>query len=596
MSIYDERINGLRRLMREKGIAAFIIPTGDPHMSEYIPESWKLRAWYSGFTGSAGTLVVTAKQAGLWTDGRYYTQAQQQLANSQITLFRASEPDCPPPAAYIKDNLNVGDTAALDGRTQSADTVKRLRKLFAQKQINLLDSDAAMNLWSDRPKENCQNIFALDESISGCGVTQKLAQLRERIAEKQADGVFLSRLDETAWLFNLRGNDIACNPVFFSYAFVDASQAVLFANIEKIDEQTKQQLQKQGVALKKYEDAHAFLAGIKKPLTVIFDPRGTNSRIMETAQNNTQLKIKECESPVMMMKAVKNPVEIKNIYEAFRIDAAAQCEFYTWLFAELEQGNTYDEYYLAQKLTAFRRERESYITDSFEPIIGYAENAAIIHYSPQQSSAKTIAKRGLLLNDSGGQYRCGTTDTTRTVALGELTDEEKHDFTLCLKAMIALSRAQFKKGTTGEQLDILARRPFWEKGMDYRHGTGHGVGFLLNVHEGPHGFGAAANKTPLEIGMVITVEPGYYKEGSHGIRIENVVHVVSDKKTEYGEFYRFDTFTVMPIDTNCIEPQMLDTTEKEWLNNYHQHVWEQVSPLVGEKAKEWLKSKTQPIK
>lgn len=595
MTTINERIAALRQAMMQEGHSACIIPTGDPHMSENIPEHWEARRYFSGFTGSAGTLVVTDKNSGLWVDGRYYTQGAEQIAGSEIQLFRAVDADCPTIPQYLRDNLPEGSSVCIDGLIESHASCKALAKVLAEKNISLKDSSVVSKVWKDRPALLLEPVYALPLEYSGCSAPEKLSSLREALKKEGTDAILLTRLDEIAWLFNLRGSDIDCSPVFLSYAYISQEQAVLFTHKNRISPEIMDLLNQMSVSLQEYEEIFHFLEEIQQPVTLLCDDQGTNLRLMELAQNNPVITVKMQESPIQMMKAVKNQVELKNTYEAYILDAMAQSEFYGWLTEEMEKGIFYDEYELSCHLQNFRKQIKDYLGDSFPAIIGYGSNAAVIHYSPEEGTAKQTEPRGMLLNDSGGQYWQGTTDTTRTYAMGPLTLQEKRDFTLCLKGVLALTQAVFPEGTTGEQLDVLCRQYLWANGLDYRHGTGHGVGHLLNVHEGPHGFGKGANKVPLKEGMTVTIEPGYYDVGSHGIRIENVVHVVKGQKTEYGQFLHFETFTVMPIGTECIDVSMLTGHEREMLNSYHRRVYETIAPRISARAKKWLEEKTKAI-
>ncbi|MBE6884131.1 MAG: aminopeptidase P family protein [Ruminococcaceae bacterium] len=583
----NEKIASLRHSMKTRGISAYVIPSADPHLSEYFSAHWAARAYFSGFTGSAGTLVVTDKMSGLWTDGRYYLQASMQLADSEITLFRAADPDCPKIFDYLSQSLPSGSTVALDGMLFSENALTEARSTLTKKDIRLcLDSSVVEENWPDRPAECFTEIFELDESHSGCSRPEKLIQLRSRLKEKGADATVIAGLDSIAWLLNLRASDISKSPVFISFLYISLDAACLFTELSRLPENIAEKLKTDGIELRPYTALSAYISEISILQKLLCDPDTLNAAIFSTIRSNSLLDIIPGNDPVIDMKAIKNPCELRCQQEAYLRDGCALAEFFAELFENLENGETPTEYELTKKLSAYRLAQPGCTGDSFGAIIAYRQNAAIVHYSPSQNNSAVIHPEHMLLVDSGGQYLNGTTDTTRTVALGPISDEEKRDFTLVLKGHIALAEAVFPEGTTGRNLDPICRVQLWKYGLNYRHGTGHGVGFMLNVHEGPHNF---SGNVPLREGMVITIEPGFYHDGSHGIRTENVYYVTKAFSGEYGHFLRFENFTLFPIDTNCVDFALLSTDEKTWLQNYNRTVLEQLSPLVSHRAEQWLR-------
>lgn len=592
----NEKIAAVREKMSAKGISAFVVPSNDPHQSEYVSSHWKTRAYLSGFTGSAGTVVITDSMSGLWTDGRYYVQAANELEGSEMTLFRAAEPDCPTPTEYLSKNLAEKAVVGLNGKLFSAKAVKDMEKKYAKKGITIdCNLDFGNEVWEteNRPAEDLTEVYHLPIEYSGKSAADKIKEVREKLKDLDAEAIVVSRLDNIAWLYNIRANDVENTPVVIAYAYVSPSDAILFTNTNRVPDDVKKELANNGVSLQDYNAIYSYIESEKNKLTVLCDETEVNYSLYQKVKENPSLTIKEATDPIALMKGIKNETETKNTYEAYIKDGCAEAEFYGWLFEALENGETITEYSASEKLAQFRTEQDGNKGDSFTAIIAYRENAAMMHYAPSADCCKVIERSHLLLNDSGGQYWNGTTDTTRTFAVGEVTDTERHDYTLVLQAVIALSSARFKEGTTGSMLDVLSRGKLWQEGLDYRCGTGHGVGYLLNVHEGPHSF--SDKNTKLVEGMVLTIEPGIYTEGSHGIRTENTAVVMKDEKTEYGQFYHFDTFTVVPIDTACLDLSMMSDAEIKWLNDYNKHVYEVVSPRVSERAKKWLEKSTKPV-
>ena len=590
----NEKIAKIRELMRRDQVQAVIIPSGDPHMSEYFSAHWKTRSFVSGFTGSAGTYVITEDSAGLWTDGRYYVQAEKQIADSEAVLFRAAEPDCPTFTQYLYDHLPENSVVGLNGKLFSINSINQMKELFSGKNIEInIFADYGNDIWEDRPAEEYTPAFYFDEQYSGKSAADKLEELRETLQESDCDALVIGRVDNTNWLFNVRARDIPTSPLAISYGFVSQDEAVLFTSLDRVSPEMKERLTQNHICVKEYEEIYPYLEQLDRSMSVLCDEDEVNYLLYNSLQKNHNIMLVPGVSPIPMMKAVKNEIEIANTYKAYLKDGCAEAEFYGWLFEALENGEQLTEWSCSEKLHSFRAQQENFFSDSFTAIIAYRDNAAMMHYAPQPDNCATLKREHLLLNDSGGQYFEGTTDTTRTFALGEISAQERRDFTTSLKGVIALSSQKFLAGSTGSDLDAICRGKVWQDGLNYRCGTGHGVGYFLNVHEAPPNF--RDRTVAMEEGMFITIEPGVYTEGSHGVRTENSVVVSKDVQTEYGQFYRFDTFTVVPIDTDCIDISLLTDEEIRWLNSYHQHVYEQVAPLVSERAKKWLQKKTQPI-
>ncbi len=590
----NEKIAKIREMMDANKIDAVIIPSADPHMSEYFSDHWKTRAWVSGFTGSAGTFVITKKVAGLWTDGRYYVQAEKQLAGSEGVLFKMNEPETPKTYEYLAKELSENAVVGINGQLFSASYIKTMKESFAKKNIQIDSNvDYANDIWEDRPAESATEIYNLSVEYAGKTTAEKLTELRQKLKEKEADAIAINTLDGVAWLYNIRANDVACTPVAVAYAYISQDEAVFFTNTNRVGEEVLKSLKDNGVVVRPYEEIFSSLKELDKETSVLCDEKEMNYGLYHVMEENENIHLVLAENPIRLMKAMKNEVETKNTYEAYIQDGIAEAEFYGWLYEALENGESITEYQASEKLYSFRAQREHFKGDSFTAIIAYRDNAAMMHYAPKVEGSAVINRSHFLLNDSGGQYLTGTTDTTRTFAMGELTDEERRDYTLVLKSVIAMSTVVFKEGTTGYGLDVLCRAPLWKYGLDYRCGTGHGVGYLLNVHEGPQSLGDRTTK--LQEGMVLTIEPGIYTEGSHGIRIENTAVIKKGEKTEYGQFMHFETFTVVPIDTVPLKLDMMTDEEIEWINKFNHHAYETVAPYVSERAEKWLKKASAPI-
>ena len=587
-----ERIHALRMTFRPNNIKAFIIPSTDPHLSEYVAPYWMSREWISGFTGSAGTAVILMDKAGLWTDSRYFLQAEKELEGSGITLYKEMLPETPSITKFLCQNLKPGESVSIDGKMFSVQQVEQMKEDLApyQLQVNLF-GDPLKNIWKDRPSMPDAPAFIYDVKYAGKSCGEKVAAIRTELKEKGIFALFLSSLDEIAWTLNLRGSDVHCNPVIVSYLLVTQDEVVYFISPEKITQEVNEYLQEQQVSLRKYDEAESFLNSFAGE-NILIDPKKTNYAIYSAI--NPACKVVRGESPVTLLKAIRNEQEIAGIHHAMQRDGVALVKFLKWLEASVLSGKE-TELSVDRKLHEFRAAQPLYMGESFDTIAGYKEHGAIVHYSATEESDVTLQSKGFLLLDSGAQYLDGTTDITRTIALGELTEEEKTDYTLILKGHIALAMAKFPAGTRGAQLDVLARMPIWSHGMNFLHGTGHGVGHFLSVHEGPQSIRMNENPIVLQPGMVTSNEPGVYKAGSHGIRTENLTLVCKDKEGMFGEYFKFETITLCPICKKGIIKEMLTAEEVKWFNDYHQTVYKKLPPSLNEEEKKWLLEATKAI-
>ena len=587
-----ERVHALRIAFRPNNIKAFIIPSTDPHLSEYVAPYWMSREWISGFTGSAGTAVILMDKAGLWTDSRYFLQAEKELEGSGITLYKEMLPETPSITKFLCQNLKPGESVSIDGKMFSVQQVEQMKEDLApyQLQVNLF-GDPLKNIWKDRPSMPDAPAFIYDVKYAGKSCGEKVAAIRTELKKKGIFALFLSSLDEIAWTLNLRGSDVHCNPVIVSYLLVTQDEVVYFISPEKITQEVNEYLQEQQVSLRKYDEAESFLNSFAGE-NILIDPKKTNYAIYSAI--NPACKVVRGESPVTLLKAIRNEQEIAGIHHAMQRDGVALVRFLKWLEQSVPSGKE-TELSVDRKLHEFRAAQPLYMGESFDTIAGYKEHGAIVHYSATEESDVTLQPKGFLLLDSGAQYLDGTTDITRTIALGELTEEEKTDYTLILKGHIALAMAKFPAGTRGAQLDVLARMPIWSHGMNFLHGTGHGVGHFLSVHEGPQSIRMNENPIVLQPGMVTSNEPGVYKAGSHGIRTENLTLVCKDKEGMFGEYFKFETITLCPICKKGIIKEMLTAEEVKWFNDYHQTVYEKLSPSLNEEEKKWLLEATKAI-
>lgn len=590
----NDRISKLRKVMKERGIFAYIIPSADYHQSEYVGEFFKGRQFISGFTGSAGTVVITEEKAILWTDGRYFLQADKELAGTCVELYKMGQEGVPTTFEYIEKEVPAGSKIGFDGRAISALMGKDLEENLTKKDVTIsYEGDLLDEVWENRPALSDAKAFLLDVKYSGEDFKSKIARVREAMKVVGATTHILTSLDDIAWLFNIRGGDVAYNPVVLSYAVVTLEKAILFVDENKLNEDILNSFDGEVVEVKGYFEIDEFVKTIEKEEVVLVD----NNKISYTILKNIPegVKVVSAINPTTVFKAQKNEVEIENTRNAHIRDGVAVAKFMYWLKNNIGKIEI-TEISAAEKLTELRKEQGNFIEPSFASIAGYKENGAIVHYSATEESNKTLQPEGLFLLDSGGQYFDGTTDITRTFALGNITEEEKSHFTSVCRAMVRLSQAKFLYGVNGYYLDILARGILWEQGLNYNHGTGHGVGHVLNVHEGPNGVRCDnRNSATLEEGMITTNEPGFYKAGSHGIRIENEMLCKKGVKNEFGQFMEFEPLTIAPIDLDAIDATLMKDDEKEYLNTYHKHVFDTLSPFLTEEEVAWLKEYTRSI-
>lgn len=596
MSIIAQRINALRQQLKEHQLAAYLVPSSDPHQSEYVAEHWSARQWLSGFTGSAGTLIVTTGEADLWTDSRYFLQGEQELSGSGIVLQKQKVPHAPEHLQWLRDNLPEGSRLGFDGQVVSLAQSRSLAKAIESKSISLVgEHDFLDAIWPDRPPLPATAIIALDASLTGASRKDKLRQLRAWLEEKEVDSILLIALDEVAWTLNIRARDVDFNPVCISYLHVSRTAAQWFVGKERVSNELEKELTADGIDILAYTAVVETLRSLPAEHRLAIDP---NAISYQMAKALTVLTTKELSSPIQAMKGAKNATEIANTKQAMRKDGVALLRLFRWLEQALASGAKVTEASLGTQLTAFRAEQPDYFGNSFPPIVGYRGNGAIVHYRADEENSATIKPEGILLLDSGGQYLDGTTDITRTVALGPVTAEQKRHYTLVLKGMIALSCVQFPKGISGANLDVLARQFLWQDGLNYGHGTGHGVGAFLNVHEGPQGISttiAGKTRTPFVPGMITSNEPGFYRTDHYGIRIENLILCVASTNTEYGHFLRFETLSLFPIDVQLVDRGLLSEQEVSWLNAYHQRVYEELVPLLTEEECLWLQERCRTI-
>lgn len=593
-----QRIEKIRDLMKEKNIYAYIVPSSDYHQSEYVGEYFKAREFMSGFTGSAGTLIVSMDEVGLWTDGRYFIQAEQELKHSGIKLFKMGEEGVPTIEEYLLEKLPKNSTLGFDGRVMSVKEGQNLANKLAFKGINIeYKYDLVNDIWQDRCSLPTEKAFLLDIEYSGESFSHKLSRIRQAMKEKKATTHILASLDDIAWLFNIRGRDVKSNPVVLSYAVICTNSVYLFIDKNKIGEDIKHELSKEDVQIKGYDEVYEFIKNIDEDEVVLIDTSKVNYAIYNSIPSNVR-KIEE-RNPSILFKSIKNEIELKNIRNSHIKDGVAFTKFMYWLKNNIGKIDI-TEISATQKLEDFRREQDKFIEPSFSTIAAYKDHAAMMHYSATEESNYKLEPRDLFLVDSGGQYFDGTTDITRTIALGPIHEKIRRDFTNVVRGMIRLSKAKFLYGCRGYNLDILARGPLWEEGIDYKCGTGHGIGFVLNVHEGPNGFRWKVREgiddtCILEEGMVTTNEPGVYVENSHGIRIENEIVVRKAEKNEYGQFMDFEVITFAPIDLDAIDESLLLKDERVYLNNYHKQVYDKIAPYLNEEEKQWLKIYTREI-
>ena len=588
-----EKLIELRRIMDRENIAAYIISGTDPHNSEYLPAPWQQRKWISGFTGSYGTVVVTKNEAGLWTDTRYFIQAEKELDGSGIKLHKLRIPGAVDYPQWLTEVLESGTKVGIDGFCMSVSDVRNLKNALSPKNITIQEQiDLLGEMWFDRPALPVEKIIRLDTKYVGESAGERIGKIREFIRDNHGDAILFSCLDEIAWLYNIRCNDIAYNPVAISYAIVEKDKAHLFIKLDKISQEIAQQLAEDGIELHDYHHLFLFLDAQNKENTYFVDTNTCNYAVFNHLAK--KFEVREIESPIPLLKAVKNTTELEGFRLACRKDGVALSKFYYWLENRLSQQPV-TELEAAEQLTWFRSQDKEYVSDSFGCISAYGPNAALPHYSATPEQQSEIHPKGLYLVDSGAQYMHGTTDITRTMPLGELTELEKEDYTLVLKGMIDLSMLYFPKGSKGCNIDIVARLPLYMNLRNFGHGTGHGVGYFLNVHEGPQSIRPDLKNQEMLPGMVTSNEPGLYREGLHGIRHENLIVCQPKAVNEFGEFYQFETITLCYFDTSVLLIQLLNQKEIDWLNAYNERVYQEVSPYLEEQERVWLRNKTKAI-
>lgn len=597
-NVIQERLGALRNLMKEKRMDAYLIPTDDFHGSEYVGAHFACRKYMTGFTGSAGTAVVMADMAGLWTDGRYFIQAEQQLRGSTVTLFKMGEPGVPTVHEFLENHLGEGQCLGFDGRTVSAKEAEELKKKLGKKGVTLAcTEDLVGEIWTDRPPLSCEPVKELDVKWAGKSRSEKCGEIRKAMKEKGADVFLLTSLDDIAWLLNIRGGDVPCNPVVLSYLAMTPEEIFLFANEKAFPDDVKKALREDGVILCPYEDVYEYAGKIEEGKRVLLCRKKVNSRLTESIP--AEVKILDEENLTLLPKAIKNPVEVENERIAHVKDGVAVTKFIYWLKKNVGKM-TITELSAAEYLNGLRAQQEHFCGNSFEPIISYGPHAAMNHYSPTPETDVPVEEKGFLLADTGGQYLEGTTDVTRTIVMGPVTEEQKLYFTAVLRGTLNLAAAKFRHGCRGWNLDYLARGPLWEMGKDFNHGTGHGVGYYLNVHESPNGIRwkmvpERSDSAVFEEGMITSDEPGYYVEGEYGIRHENLIVCKKAEKNEFGQFLCFEHLTMVPFDLDGIVPEQMSAKERELLNAYHQNVYETISPYLNEEEREWLKEATREI-
>ena len=590
-----QRLARTRELMSQNGIHALLVPSADPHLSEYLPAYWQGRQWLSGFHGSVGTLIVTPTFAGLWADSRYWEQAGKELKGSTIELVKLL-PGQPGPLEWLAEQVPEGATVSVDGAVLALGSARTLEsKLKERGAVLRTDIDLLSQVWEDRPALPVQPVYEHLPPQATVSRVEKLAKLRETLLQRKADAHFIATLDDIAWLFNLRGSDVSFNPVFVSFALIECGKATLFLDLGKVSDELRGILEREGVALRDYAEINAALASLPASTRLLVDPARVTCGLLSHLK--PEVKLVEGLNPTTLAKSQKSLDDAFHIRQAMEQDGAALCEFFAWLEVALGR-EVVTELTIDEQLSAARARRPDFVSLSFNTIAAFNANGAMPHYHATEQEHAVIEGDGLLLIDSGGQYLGGTTDITRMVPVGTPTREQKHDCTRVLKGVIALSRAQFPKGILSPLLDSIARAPIWAESVDYGHGTGHGVGYFLNVHEGPQVIAyqaAAAPHTAMQPGMITSIEPGTYRPGRWGVRIENLVLNREAGTSEFGTFLKFETLTLCPIDTRCLEPSLLTHEELEWFDEYHLQVRERLSPLLEGAALEWLLARTTPL-
>ncbi len=602
-TVIKDRLEKLRAAMAKNGIDYYIMPTSDYHNSEYSADFFKVREYFCGFDGSNGTLVVSQNFAGMWTDGRYFIQAENQMKGTGVELFKMLNPGVPTIAEFLFDNMKDGETLGFDGKVISTSVGENYEKKLSGKAVKYkIDKDLAEDVWTDRPALPCHDMYVLSDELCGRSFKEKLANVRSKMREFGATAHLLSKLDDIMWLTNLRGNDVECNPVALAYAYITFDRFVLFVQEKEVTDEVRAYCDKVGIELKDYHEVMNFISEVKLDGNVLCDKRNTNFLTYKTLLDRTKeagVLLKNEKDPTEIMKAVKNETELKNIREVYLKDSVVLTKFIYWVKKNVGKIPM-TEYTAAEKLDGMRAALPGFIELSFPTISAYKANAAMAHYEATKDNAAEVKADGMLLVDSGATYMGGTTDVTRTIVVGKISEEIKKHYTATVMGMLNLASSKFMEGCTGRNVDTFARMALWEMGIDYNHGTGHGIGYMLNVHEGPHNirwrFNEGMHEAVLQPGMIVSDEPGVYIEGSHGIRIENIVEVVERETNEYGRFLGFDHLTYAPIDLEAIDKKYMQPKDIEKLNNYHKMVYEKVSPFIDdEDVKSWLKEATRAI-
>lgn len=592
MNKIQQRLSIFREEMRKAGVAACIIPGTDPHASEYIADYWKEREWISGFDGSAGTAVVTLNEAGLWTDSRYFLQGTEQLKGTGFELMKMGLPETPDMLNWLAQVLKPGEKVAVNPQMFSLNAFSLMEKELTINGLQLVSIDIPATAWTDRTPLPADPFFIFSAEKAGRSCSEKIRLVRSEMQKAHADVFVLSALDDIAWLFNIRGRDVDYNPVVIAYALLDANRCTLYVDDAKLTSETAEYLAGEKVTVKPYLAIYNELKMLSLKNRILVDGAKLNQSLFEALPKSCP-KVNQM-SPVFKLKALKNEVELAGIRKAMLKDGVALTRFFRWLEANVSKG-TLSEVSIAEKLTGFRAEQGDFFGESFGTIAGFAGHGAIVHYRADATSDAKLTPDNILLLDSGGQYLQGTTDITRTITLGNPTDQQKKDFTLVLKGHIGLASVKFPVGTRGSQLDILARKAMWDLGINYGHGTGHGIGHFLNVHEGPQNIRMDENPVTLQPGMIISNEPGLYRSNQYGIRTENLVRVRESIVTEFGHFLEFETLTLFPIDKNLIDTSIMTNQEIDWLNNYHREVYDKLAPMLTADEQSWLKEKTTAI-
>lgn len=594
MNTIPQRLAALRQRMQSEGISAYIIPSSDAHLSEYTPEYWQGRTWISGFTGSAGTMLVTLDEAALWTDGRYFLQAEEELEGTGIALMKMGLNDTPSIESFLIQKLSEGSVVGADGACLAAAEADDIARKLKTKGISLhLDKDLLLEVWNNRPAIPQHQIFSQPSEYSGQTTAERISLVNQRLMATGANATLITMLCELAWVFNIRGYDVEYNPVAVGFGYISDKESILFMDEVKVPPTVKAELERNGVSLMPYTSIDGFVESLGSETRLYVDPHRITQRLRSRVPQHCH--IEEGVSVLTSLKAVKTPQELACLRQAMKRDGVSLTRFFKWLEEYLSTGNTISEYELGIKLNEFRAKGEKFYGDSFGTIAGYMGHGAIIHYKAEPNTSYTIKNEGILLLDSGGQYTDGTTDITRMIALSAPSEQLKRDYTLVLKGHIAIATAQFPEGTRGGQLDVLARKALWDNALNYTHGTGHGVGFFLNVHEGPQNIRTEINPTILEVGMITSNEPGLYRPNEYGIRIENLIVTEQRTTTAFGKFLGFETVTLCYLDSSLVDLSLLTEEERNWYNDYQERVYQTLKTDLNNEEAQWLRAKTQAI-